>query len=188
MEDGDSRQDEQTVPVIEEELVTGTRTVKTGSVRVRKTVQRVHRTVEIPTLSDVVEVIRKPVNQVVDAVPNVREEGTTLIIPVLEEEIVVQKRLVLKEEIHIRRSQSTSYVSQDVTIGREVAAVDRLDAKGNVVTAPPPTPSVTVQPPEPLGVRAGSTPLLRNTETLAPLPERTEPAAPLSTVQKGLLD
>jgi len=47
---------DQTVPVIEEELVTGTRTVKTGSVRIHKQVEEVLKTVEMPTFQDVVEV------------------------------------------------------------------------------------------------------------------------------------
>jgi len=183
---------ERTVPVIEEELVTGTRKVKTGSVRVHKTVQRVQKTVDIPTSRDVVDVTRKLVNQVVTTAPQVREEGDTLIIPVLEEEIVVTKRLILKEEIHIRRSHVTSHVSQDVSVGREMAVVERLDAAGNVV------PSMGQSEPEQSEPRtivtqpATTSPFLQQTEPLlreAPVVTPTHTTAvPLARPQKGLLD
>lgn len=133
MIDDDDRQ-ERTVPVLEEELVTGTRRVKTGSVRVRKKVHRLRRTVDIPTVRDAVEVTRKPINQVVETVPQTRQEGDTLIIPVIEEEIVVHKRLVLREEIHIRRTRSQTTVTKEVMLGREEATVERLDASGRVVS------------------------------------------------------
>ena len=150
MQEEVNNEQERTVPVIEEELVTGTRRVKTGSVRIRKTVQRVHRTVDIPTVRDAVEVTRKAINEVVTVAPEVREEGDTLIIPVLEEEVVVTKRLVLREEIHIRRSQTHERVTKEVAVGREVATIDRLDAEGNV-TAVNEQPPITSSP-EPVPV------------------------------------
>jgi uncharacterized protein (TIGR02271 family) len=125
------------VPVIEEELVTGTRRVKTGSVRIRKKVHRLQRTVDLPTIRDVVEVTHRPINQVVTEVPQAREEGDTLIIPVVEEEIVVSKRLVLKEEILVRRTREQTRSKKEVTIAREVATVERLDANGAVVSTVP---------------------------------------------------
>jgi stress response protein YsnF len=72
--------------------------------------------------------------------PSTREEGDTLIVPVVEEQLVVSKRLVLKEEIHIRRERTQSRVSQSVPIEREHATVERLDEKGNVIAVSrPPT-------------------------------------------------
>jgi stress response protein YsnF len=44
---------ERSVPVIEEELVTGARAMKTGSVRIHKEVERLLRTVEMPVVQDV---------------------------------------------------------------------------------------------------------------------------------------
>src|SRR4051812_7747480 len=89
------------VPVIEEELVTGRREVKTGSVRVRKRVQRIRKSIEMPVVRDAVKVERVAVNRVVKEIPPIREEQGMLVIPVVEEEIVVRRRLVLREEIHV---------------------------------------------------------------------------------------
>jgi uncharacterized protein (TIGR02271 family) len=125
--------EETVVPVIEEELVTGTRAVKSGSVRVRKEVEHLQKEVEMPLTRDVTKVSRIPINREIESIPEPREEGDTLIIPVVEEEIVVRKRLVLKEEIHIRRSRVKERVTKTVTLDREHAVVERLDEAGNVV-------------------------------------------------------
>ncbi len=127
-----------TVPVIEEELVAGTRKVKTGSVRVRKQVEHTRKEVNMPTVRDVISVDRVPVNRVVAAIPETRTEGDTVIVPVVEEELVVEKRLILKEEIHIRRRRVEGRTGKTVTLDRESAIVERLDAAGNVVTDPSP--------------------------------------------------
>src|ERR1700749_1144074 len=49
-----------------------------------------------------VEIERKPIGRTIDAAPPVRTEGDTIIIPVIEEIAVVERRLVLKEEIVVR--------------------------------------------------------------------------------------
>jgi len=137
----DERDAPAVIPVIEEELVAGAREVTTGTVRVSKQVEQVRKIVTAPAVHDVVEVNRIPVNRMVDAIPQMREEGDILVIPVVEEELVIQKRLVLKEEIHIRRKRSTERVSKEVTLDRERATVERLDADGKVIarSAPPRT-------------------------------------------------
>ena len=135
--DGEETQ-QRAVPVIEEELVTGTRAVKTGSVRVRKEVERTHKTVEVPAMRDVVSVNRVTVNREVETIPDIREEGDTLIVPVVEEELVVYKKLVLKEEIHIQRRKVTEQVTQSITLDREHATIERVDRDGMVIAASTP--------------------------------------------------
>jgi uncharacterized protein (TIGR02271 family) len=148
----DEEQDETTViPVIEEELVAGSREVKTGTVRVSKEVEQVRKIVSAPAVRDVVQVNRIPVNRIVDSIPQMREEGDLLVIPVVEEELVIQKRLVLKEEIHIRRKRTRERVSKEVTLDSERAVVERLDGAGNVIARSAPAqkghaPSANTQP------------------------------------------
>jgi uncharacterized protein (TIGR02271 family) len=131
---------ERLVPVIEEELVTGTRAVKTGSVRIRKKVERIRKSIEIPTISDVVNVSRVPINRRVEAIPDIRQEGDVLIVPVVEEQIVVKKRLVLTEEIHIVRRKVETQNAKSVILGREHATVERLDSEGRVIATSKPRP------------------------------------------------
>lgn len=130
---------ERLVPVIEEELVTGTRSVKTGSVRIRKKVERIRKNIEIPAISDVVKVSRVPVNRPVEAIPDIRQEGDVLIVPVVEEQILVKKRLVLKEEIHIVRRKVETRSAKSVVLGREHATIERLDSEGRVIATSKPS-------------------------------------------------
>ncbi|HZU25874.1 MAG TPA: DUF2382 domain-containing protein [Bryobacteraceae bacterium] len=59
-----------------------------------------------PLFTEKVHVENVPVNRLVDGPVQVRQEGDVTIIPVVEEVITVQKRLLLKEEIRITRSRT----------------------------------------------------------------------------------
>ena len=75
-----------------------------------------------------VEVTRVPVNRVVETVPEIRTEGDMTIVPVLEAVLVVEKRLVLKEELRIRRRATTETVEVPVTLRKQRAVVERIDS------------------------------------------------------------
>ena len=66
------------------------------------------------------------IGRTVTAFPPVREEGDTTIIPVVEEVLVIERRLVLKEEVHLRRVRvletheaTVATRSQDVVVTRD---------------------------------------------------------------------
>jgi len=61
--------------------------------------------------------------------PHYTEFGV-LIIPVLEEVLVVEKRLVLKEELHVRRLVSEENVEIPVTVRKQRAVVERVTPEG----------------------------------------------------------
>jgi stress response protein YsnF len=73
-------------------------------------------------------------NQPVDAAPAVREEDGVLIVPVLEEQIVVQKRLILKEELRITRGSHVEVARQPVRLKSERAQVERVKTSGSDTT------------------------------------------------------
>lgn len=52
------------------------------------------------------DVRRVPVNRIVSEAPQTRQEGEVTIVPIVEEVLVVEKRLLLKEEIHIVRKRA----------------------------------------------------------------------------------
>ena len=128
--------DDVVIPVIEEEVVAGARAVKTGSVRVDKHVEKRIRTVAAPLIHEDVEIRRIPVNRVVTEAPPVRRKGSTVIVPVVEEELVVTKRLVLKEEIHLIKRRTNDRVTQKVELNRERAEIHRLDPEGRILDRP----------------------------------------------------
>lgn len=115
------------LPVIVEELEIQKRKVETGGVRVTKIVREREELVDEPLLREQVEVERVVLNKVVDSAVPVRREGDTLIIPVLEEVLVVEKRLILKEELHITMSRVATKEPQRVTLRSEEAVVERID-------------------------------------------------------------
>lgn len=92
------------VPIVEEQLDVGTRTVRGRTVRVTTTPVTEQQRVSEPVMREDITVERMPIGRVVDSVPDIREEGDLTVIPVVEERITVSKELVLTEEIHIRRS------------------------------------------------------------------------------------
>jgi uncharacterized protein (TIGR02271 family) len=82
--------------------------------------------VEQPTMREDVDVERVAIGRVVDTVPAVREEGDTLIIPVLEEMLVVEKRLVLKEEIRVTKRRTTETEQVRVVLSEEQVTIEQL--------------------------------------------------------------
>jgi len=92
-----------TVPVIAEQLTVAKRLVERGRTRIHKEVIEQEQVVDEPLLSQEVAIDHVPINQVWEgAPPPVRYEGETLVIPLLEEVLIVEKRLMLKEELRIR--------------------------------------------------------------------------------------
>jgi stress response protein YsnF len=75
-----------------------------------------------------VDIKHVPIGREVTEVPPVRQDGETTIVPVLEEVLVVEKRLVLIEEIHIRRTTSQTDLEQPVTVRRQRAEIVRTAA------------------------------------------------------------
>ncbi len=123
-----------TIPVIEETARIDKRAVETGRVRVSTRTEAVDQVLRESLRSDTVEVTRVPVNRTLsegEVPPAVREEDGVTIIPVLEEILVVEKRLVLKEEVHVRRSTAAEDVEVPVTLRRQRAVVERVSPDGH---------------------------------------------------------
>jgi stress response protein YsnF len=80
-----------------------------------------------------VEVTREPIDKVVETAPEIRTEGDVTIVPELEEVLVVEKRLVLKEELHIRRRVEHETVEVPVTLRKQRAIVERDAPDGSTI-------------------------------------------------------
>lgn len=114
------------LPLLEEEVRIAKRVVETGRVRIRTVVDTIEEQARAVLGGEHVDIERVPVDRVVDVAPSVRTEDGVVIVPVVEEVLFVEKRLVLKEELHIRRSQTTETVEIPVTLRRERAVVERI--------------------------------------------------------------
>ncbi|OYV41915.1 MAG: hypothetical protein B7Z80_00055 [Rhodospirillales bacterium 20-64-7] len=122
-----------TIPLAEEHLTVGKRQVETGRVRVRVVTDSDTVHAKASLFDQAVDVKHVPVGREVTEIPAIRQEGDLTIIPVLEEVLVVEKRLVLVEEVHVRRVVSETQVEQPVTVRRQRAEVIRSPAMPNNV-------------------------------------------------------
>jgi stress response protein YsnF len=117
------------VPVIEESLVVDKRVVDQGGYRIVKSVDVREEVVDEALVAHTVNVERRVIGRLLPSmeVPASRQEGDTWIVPVVEEVLVTEKRLMLKEELHIRRTESTTRHLQKFSLRSENVAVEPLE-------------------------------------------------------------
>jgi uncharacterized protein (TIGR02271 family) len=115
-------EDELRVQRVEEELRAGTREREAGGVHVRKRVITEREQISVPTRHEEVSVERVPVEGREASEAEIGEDEVFM--PVTEEEVVVEKRPVVKEEIRVRKDviQEEELVEEDVR--REEVDID----------------------------------------------------------------
>jgi stress response protein YsnF len=116
---------EEVIPLVEETATVEKREVVTGRVRVQTVTDTVEELAHADVQRESVEVTRVSVDRMVETAPEIRTEGDVTIVPVLEEVLVVEKRLLLKEELHIRRRVAAETVEVPVTLRKQRAVVER---------------------------------------------------------------
>lgn len=115
------------IPVIKEQLVVNKQLVETGKVRVTKKIVETNETVDVSAVYDEIETNRVIVNQYIDEFPPaIRYEGDTTIISVTKEVLVVEKRLMLVEELHITKRQITKQAEHQETVRREEINIEHI--------------------------------------------------------------
>jgi uncharacterized protein (TIGR02271 family) len=137
-----------TLPLIAETARIDKRVVETGRVRVSTHTETADQVLRETLRSDRVGVTRVPINRTLaesETPPVVREENGVTIIPVLEEILVVEKRLVLREEVHVRQTTAGEDVEMPVTLRKQHAVIERVSPEGHV-TALPPVPLTENEP------------------------------------------
>ena len=123
-----------TIKVIAERLRIEKRAVEGEGVRVRIVTDEEETPASVTLRTRRMEVEHVPIGRVVERAPPVREENGVTIIPVMEEVVVTETRLVLKEELHIRRVVETREHQQTVLLRRQRAEVERLPPTGKPIT------------------------------------------------------
>jgi uncharacterized protein (TIGR02271 family) len=131
------------ISLAREELAVGKRTVETGRVRVTKQVKSREERVVEHLSHDEIDVERVYVNRPVDGPIGVRQDGDVLVIPVIEEVLVVKKQLFLREELRVRKRSVVRPHRERVVLRSEEASVERQDTDE---TRPRPHSSRNVQP------------------------------------------
>jgi uncharacterized protein (TIGR02271 family) len=119
----DREQAERVIPVIEEEIIIDKKLVKKEGIIVKKEIISEDVSVDIPLLKEHLDIQRIPLNQYLDKRPEIRYEGDTMIIPVLKE--VIEKRLLLVEEIRITKTVTSETASEKITLSKQKVTVTR---------------------------------------------------------------
>ena len=120
------------IPLVEEQVRLEKRSISKGKVRIKSVVDSLEEVVRADLKDESVEITRVPIGRAVDSAPEIRTEGDVTIIPILHEIVVVEKRLVLTEELHIRRRTETETVEIPVTLRKQRVVIERSDdARGS---------------------------------------------------------
>ena len=116
------------VPVAEETLTVTKQDVETARVRVSLRTETLQDVVRETLRGHRVEVERIPIGREVDHMLESRVEDGVVIIPVVEEILVVEKRLVLKEEVRLRYVSTTETLEYPLTRRSQSATIERVEA------------------------------------------------------------
>jgi uncharacterized protein (TIGR02271 family) len=119
----------ETIPVVAETARIEKRVVETGRAVIHKTVSERDEVINALLARHDVSVERVPVDRVVSELPVPRQDGDTWVIPVMEERLVIEKQLVLKEELRIRTTTRHEAVQETVRLKREQVDIEAVDRR-----------------------------------------------------------
>ena len=115
------------LPLVAETSHLEKRSVRTGKVRISTVLENVEEIASATLQEERVEVTRVPVNQPVKEAPTIRTVDGVTIVPVLEEIMVIEKQLILKEELHIHRRVTTQKIEVPVSLKKQRAVIERVE-------------------------------------------------------------
>jgi uncharacterized protein (TIGR02271 family) len=125
------------LPIVEEELQVGKRRIESERIQVRMLTDLAEELVRQELAGEHLEVERIPIDLLIEPgadLPRIRTEGSVTIFPVLEEVVVVEKRLRLKEEVRITKRVTTETTETPITVRKQRAIVERLSSEGGPIT------------------------------------------------------
>ena len=115
------------IPIVEERARIEKQTVPTGRVSITSTVEARLETLRDELIAQTLSVERVAIDREVDVPPDIRSEGDVLIIPVIEQRLVVAKRWVVTEELHVRRREHIEAVEIPVELRSTRVSVERAE-------------------------------------------------------------
>jgi stress response protein YsnF len=117
---------EMKIPLFEETVSASKRVVPISKVQVSRLTHSQEQLIEELLHHEQIEIERTTVNKPVDSMPTIRQEEDIIVIPVVEEVVRVERSLLLKEEMRIRRIRTTERFQESVTLRKQEAVINRL--------------------------------------------------------------
>jgi uncharacterized protein (TIGR02271 family) len=125
------------LPIVEEELQVAKRRFETERVRVRTVTDSAEELVRQELTGELLEIERVPIDLLIEPgadLPRIRTEGDVTIFPVVEEVVVVEIRLRVKEEVRITKRATKELTETPITVRKERAVIERLNSEGELIT------------------------------------------------------
>jgi stress response protein YsnF len=84
-------------------------------------------------LKESAEIETIPIGRRIFEMPSIRHEGETIVVPIVEEILHTERRLILKEEVRITRLKTTEQFHDSVTLRYQEAVVTRVQSASEAV-------------------------------------------------------
>jgi uncharacterized protein (TIGR02271 family) len=125
--------DDPNLTLLAEEFSVGKEAVETGRVRVSKQTHTREVAVDESLLKESAEIETIPIGRQIFEMPSIRHEGETIVVPIVEEILHTERRLILKEEVRITRLKTTEQFHDSVTLRYQEAVVTRVQSASEAV-------------------------------------------------------
>jgi len=127
------KRQETVIPVVAEELDVQRRAVQTGGIRVHRRVLEHEEEIDMPLMREDVQVRRVLLDREVEGPLPIRKEGETIVIPVVEEVLVISRRYRLKEEVYVTKTTREERHQERVAVRRQEADIQEFGADGRPI-------------------------------------------------------
>ena len=121
MPDQERQTEDLRIPLPVEEVSVSRREIKRANVQIALNTRTRKQLIDEELTHVRVEIERVPIDRTVEAMPPIRQEGDITIIPVVEEVVIVERRLVLKEEVRVRRVSKKEQHQETVVLRQQEA-------------------------------------------------------------------
>ena len=119
----DQEREDLRIPLQVEEVSVSRREIKKANVQIALTTGTRELLIDEELTHARVEFERVPIDRVVEVAPPIRQEGDITIIPVVEKVVVVERRLVLKEEVRVQRVSTKERHQESVVLRQQEAVI-----------------------------------------------------------------
>jgi uncharacterized protein (TIGR02271 family) len=134
------------IPLHVEEVSVSRREIKKANVRIALITGTREQLIDEELTHVRVEIERVPIGRTIEVVPPISHEGDITIIPVVEEMVVVERRLVLREEVRVRRVSTKEQHQETVVLRQQEAVITREDPDSPSPNSIPPTNGIKTKP------------------------------------------
>ena len=121
----DVRENVAALDLLAEQVNVSRRIIVGDTVRVSTTTHVREQQIVEMLARETIDIERVAIGRIVETTPDIRQEGDVTIVPVMEEVLVLERRLVLMEEVRIRRVRTLETHCETVQLRHQAATVTR---------------------------------------------------------------